>query len=43
MFLGILALKHFSQITGFIQSNIATLIGIFSPFFVGFVIAYILN
>lgn len=43
MFLFILTLKHFSQITGFIQSNIAILSGIFTPFFVGFVIAYILN
>ena len=43
MFLGILTLKHFSQITGFIKSNIATLSGIFTPFFVGFIIAYILN
>ena len=42
-FLGILTLKHFSQITSFIQSNITTLSGIFTPFFVGFIIAYILN
>ena len=43
MFLGILTLKHFSQITSFIQGNITTLSGIFTPFFVGFIIAYILN
>lgn len=43
MFLGILTLKHFSQIINFIQSNIATLSEILMPFFVGFVIAYILN
>lgn len=42
-FIGILLLKNFSQITSFIQTNFTIISGIFSPFFVGFTIAYILN
>ena len=43
IFLGILALNNYSNIINFISSNIKTITGILTPFFIGFVIAYILN
>lgn len=43
LFVGILTLNNFSNIIQFIQSNISTLLGVFTPFFIGFIIAYILN
>lgn len=42
-FICILLLKNFSQITSFIENNFTIISSILSPFFVGFVIAYILN
>lgn len=42
-FIGILILKNFSQIVGFIGNNISTLSSVLTPFFIGFIIAYILN
>lgn len=43
LFVGILVLNNFSNITQFIENNISTLFGVFTPFFIGFIIAYILN
>lgn len=43
VFIGILALEHFSSIYNFISSNISTINTLLAPFFIGFVIAYILN
>ncbi|MEG1409159.1 MAG: AI-2E family transporter [Terrisporobacter sp.] len=43
MFVGILILKNFTQISSFIESNFSILSGLLSPFFTGFIIAYILN
>lgn len=42
-FIAILLLKNFSQVTSFIENNFTIISSILSPFFVGFVIAYILN
>ena len=42
-FIGILSLKNFDSISSFISTNIDTIKGILAPFFIGFVIAYILN
>lgn len=43
VFIGILALEHFSSIYNFISGNISTINNLLAPFFIGFVIAYILN
>ena len=43
IFIGILILKNFNSITNFISVNIANISEILTPFFIGFVIAYILN
>lgn len=42
-FIGILVLQHYSHITNFIASNTKIIMGILSPFFLGFIIAYIFN
>lgn len=42
-FIGIFMVKNFNEISNFITSNIYTIKDILSPFFIGFVIAYILN
>ena len=42
-FIGILILKHFSSISSFIVENITTINDLLAPFFIGFIIAYILN
>lgn len=42
-FIGILTLKNFSSIYSSIIENIATVKDILAPFFIGFIIAYILN
>ncbi|MGL5346684.1 MAG: AI-2E family transporter [Peptostreptococcaceae bacterium] len=43
IFIGILALTNYSHIMNFVGTNIKTITGILTPFFIGFVIAYILN
>lgn len=43
IFLGILALKNHDHITSFFYTNFAILSGLLTPFFIGFVIAYMLN
>lgn len=43
VFIGILALNNYSNITNFVTTNINTIIGILTPFFIGFIIAYIFN
>lgn len=43
VFIGILVLNNYSNILSFVNSNIKTITGILTPFFIGFVIAYILN
>ncbi|MGL5314809.1 MAG: AI-2E family transporter [Peptostreptococcaceae bacterium] len=43
VFIGILALQNYSHITNFVANNIQTITGILTPFFIGFIIAYILN
>ncbi|MGL6107800.1 AI-2E family transporter [Romboutsia sp.] len=43
VFVGILVLKNYSHITNFVTTNIETITGILTPFFIGFIIAYILN
>lgn len=43
IFIGILILNNFSFISSFIANNIATINDILAPFFIGFIIAYILN
>ena len=42
-FIGILVLKNFSSISSFIVENVATINDLLAPFFIGFIIAYILN
>lgn len=42
-FIGILVLKNFSSISSFIVENITTINNLLAPFFIGFIIAYILN
>ncbi len=43
LFMGIILLKNYDQIIGFFSSNLAILSGLISPFFIGFIIAYMLN
>ena len=43
VFLGIIILKNYSEITSFFGSNFIALSNLLAPFFIGFVIAYILN
>ncbi|SCH44198.1 pheromone autoinducer 2 transporter [uncultured Clostridium sp.] len=43
IFIGILILKHFSSISNFIAINLSNISDLLAPFFIGFVIAYILN
>lgn len=43
IFVGILFFKNYSQIIGFINNNLSTISGLLTPFFIGFIIAYILN
>ena len=42
-FLGVLVIKNFEGITQFLNTNLATISSLTSPFFIGFVIAYIIN
>ena len=42
-FLGVLVIKNFEGITQFLNTNLATISNLISPFFIGFVIAYIIN
>jgi len=42
-FIGVLVLKHFSSISNFIVENLTNINDILAPFFIGFIIAYILN
>lgn len=42
-FIGILVLKNYNHITNFFSTNFAILNGLLTPFFIGFIIAYILN
>lgn len=42
-FLGVLVIKNFEGITQFLNTNLATISSLISPFFIGFVIAYIIN
>ena len=43
IFLGALIFKNYNEITNFLFSNLTVLSGLFSPFFIGFAIAYLLN
>lgn len=43
IFMGVLFLRNYSQITNFIGTNIQTISGVLTPLFIGFIIAYILN
>ncbi len=43
IFVGVLFFKNYSQITNLISSNISTISSILTPFFIGFIIAYIVN
>ena len=42
-FISVFIVKNFNQVSLFITSNLSTIKNILSPFFIGFVIAYILN
>lgn len=41
--IGVLILKNYNYITSFFSSNFEILSGLLTPFFIGFIIAYILN
>lgn len=43
IFVGILVLKNYSNITNFFTDNFEVLNGLLAPFFIGFIIAYMLN
>lgn len=43
VFIGILTLTNFNNITQFIDTNISILLNVFTPLFIGFAIAYIIN
>lgn len=43
IFVGILALNNFNNITNFINNNVSIILNVLTPFFIGFIIAYILN
>lgn len=43
IFIGILALKNYNHIASFFSSNFTVLNSLLSPFFIGFIIAYMLN
>lgn len=43
IFIGILVLKKYSEITNFFSSNFIILMNLLAPFFIGFIIAYMLN
>lgn len=43
IFIGILFFKNYSNIIDFVSNNINTISGLLTPFFIGFIIAYILN
>ncbi len=43
IFVGILVLKNYSNITSFFTDNFEVLNGLLAPFFIGFIIAYMLN
>lgn len=43
IFIGILVLKNYTNITTFLATNLATLSDLLAPFFIGFIIAYLLN
>ena len=43
IFIGILALKNYSHIASFFSSNFTVLNDLLAPFFIGFIIAYMLN
>ena len=43
IFLGILVLKNYNSITSFLTYNLKVLNTLITPFFIGFIIAYILN
>lgn len=42
-FLGVLVIKNFDSITHFFNTNLETINSLIAPFFIGFVIAYIIN
>lgn len=42
-FLCVLVLENFDSITNFLDTNIQTISGLLTPFFIGFLIAYIIN
>lgn len=43
IFVGILILKNYNHIINFFSNNFEILSGLFTPFFIGFIIAYMLN
>ena len=43
IFLGVLILENSSSIYNFVSTNISTVNNLLAPFFIGFMIAYILN
>ncbi len=43
IFIGILTIKNYSNITNFLSNNFTILNDLLAPFFIGFIIAYILN